>query len=109
MDCECICPDSNFRSVALASQKGLHLGICSVLEGIKDLFEGYDLASLLLNSFPYDAIGLCMRLFSAGPTRTTIYVRPCFMLTPLPSFCSMSYFLNTCLSISSLIAGMQTA
>jgi len=83
-----------------------YLGICCILKRVEDLFQGYRVSGFLIHRLPHNTVRLQRDVASYVRTRrrgrqganTTNRV-----LTPFPSFCWISYFLSTCLSISSLI------
>ena len=94
----------------------VYLCICGVLKGIKDLFQCNRLATLFVNSFPDNTIGLQAQTVCSQPHLGLSQVSAgrryheaadchcCLKLTPFPSLDSMSYLRRICLSISSVIS-----
>jgi hypothetical protein len=75
------------------------LGVCGVLEGVKDFFESDDAACFFLDGFPDDAVGLGINVDNMLMKDNRENG------TPRPSFWRMSYFRRMCFSISSLMSG----
>lgn len=93
-----------------------YLRVSSVLKCVEDFFQRDGVSSFLIHGFPHDAIRLQVRRMVVNFLRDS--EEGCSLcalcssrigLTPFPSFCWISYFRSTCLSISSLMRGKLTS